>query len=169
MRRFMVAILLALFGISIAAGAAILYYEWNLSTTMTGSEPDVRFYKWSDGTFSNAVSMSYNIYADAWVIDSNGTYGIKNTNGVASRTIYLWVESVSDASKFANYTIRILNPSGSEMCKWTTTDFANLGESRAISWTANPNTVYTIYLMYKGSSTAGAGSSTVNLKLKMQA
>jgi len=158
---------LALFGLGTAVAAAMLYLYW--STTMVGSEPDVRFYKWSDGTLSNTVSMSYNIYADAWVVDRNATYGIKNTNGAASKVVYLWVESVTDTSMFANYTLRILSPNGSEMCKWTTTNFANVGgDSSAISWTANANTVYTIYLMYKGSSTAGSGSSTVNLRLKIQ-
>jgi len=167
MKKLRYAALLALFGFVTTVAAVILYYNWSM--TMTGSTPEVRFYRWSDNALTNTLSMSYNIYADAWVVDSNATYGIKNTNEVASKTVYLWVESVMDASKFANYTVRILNPNGSEVCKWTTINFANVGESNAISWTASPNTVYTIYVMYMGSSTAGSGSSTVNLRLKTQA
>jgi len=166
MKKLRYAALLSLFAFVTAVAAVVIYYE--LPMTMTGSTLDVKFHKWNDGTLWNTVSMSYNIYADAWVVDRNATYGIKNI-GIASKTVFLWVESVTDSSKFANYTVRILGASGSEMCKWTTTDFANVGEGNAVSWTANPNTVYTIYVLYKGSSTAGSDSSTVNLKLKTQA
>ncbi len=165
MRKLYLSALLALFGIAaVTAAIATFYYDWFMS--MDSATPEVQFYSWSDGALSSSVDLSYNIYADAWVVDSNATWGIKN-GGAAPKAVYLWVESVTDSSKFGNYTVIILDPNENEMCRWTTTNFANVGESNAASWTASPNIVYTISVMYLGSSTASSGASTINLRLKI--
>ncbi len=147
--------------ISAALGATILYYEWTM--TLTASVPDVRFYKWSDGTQSNTLNFPCNLYADVWMIDDNATYGIKN-NAVSDKTVYLWVESCNDPTKIANYTVQILNDTGSSLCTWTTTDFSNVGEVNAVSWTASANGIDTIKVMIKGASTVAGVSVELRLK-----
>jgi hypothetical protein len=147
--------------ISIVSGAVVLNYDWAIN--LTASTPDVRFYKWSDGTQANTITLLYNFYADVWMIDSNATYGIKN-NAATSKTVYLWIESCSNPTKIANYTLQILNEAGSPQCTWTTTDFINTGESNAVSWAANASKIYAIKVMIKGASTIG--NATIQLKLK---
>ena len=147
--------------VSVVFAAVILYYDWTMN--LTASVPDVRFYKWSDSTQSNTLGLPYNIYADVWMIDDNATYGIKNNAG-SGKTVYLWVESCSDSSKIANYTVQILEDTGSTLCTWTTTDFSNTGEGNAVSWTAGASGVDTIKVMIKGASTVAGVSIQLRLK-----
>ena len=156
--------LLVLDLVSTVFGAVLLYYDWTMN--LTASVPDVRFYKWSDSTQTNTLSLSYNIYADIWMIDNNATYGIKN-NAVSGKTVYLWVESCSDPSKIANYTVQILDETGSKLCTWTTTDFLNIGETSAVSWIAGAGGIDSIKVMIKGASTVA--NVSIELKLKTDA
>lgn len=153
--------LLLLSIISAVFGATILYYEWTM--TLTASLPDVRFYRWSDGTQSNTLNLPFNLYADVWMIDDNTTYGIKN-NALSDKTVYLWIESCDDPTRIANYTVQILNVNGSTLCTWTTTDFSNMGEVNAVSWTASANGIDTIKIMIKGASTVAGVSVELRLK-----
>lgn len=147
--------------VSIAFAAVLLYYDWTM--TLTASVPEVRFYKWSDGTQSNTIDLPYNLYADVWMIDDNATYGIKN-NAASNKTVYLWVESCTDAANIANYTVQILDQTGSTLCTWTTTDFSNIGESNAESWTADASGINTIKIIIKGASTVAGVSIELRLK-----
>ncbi len=146
--------------------AAFLYYDW--SVTMTGATPQVRFIDWDTGTLYNTIDLTYNIYADLWLVDDNATYGIKNT-GTTAKTVYLWVDSCNATNWFSNFTIQILNETGTVLATWTTTDFSNIGEANAISWTADANGIKTdtIKVMFKGSSDVVVGNVVrVTLKLK---
>lgn len=147
--------------VSVVFAAVILYYDWTM--TLTAAIPDVRFYKWSDGTQSNTIDLPYNIYADVWMVDDNATYGIKN-NAVSDKTVYLWVGSCSDPTKIANYTVQVMDETGSTLCTWTTTDFSNTGESNAVSWTTGANGIDTIKVQIKGASTVGGVSIELRLK-----
>ncbi len=151
---------------STALGVAMLYYEWTM--TLTAAVPDVRFYRWSDGTQVNTIDLPYNIYADMWIIDDNATYGIKN-NGASAKTVYLWIHSCSDPTKIANYTVQILDETGSVLTTWTTTNFNNIGEDNAVSWTADVNGIKidTIKVLIKGASTVAG--VTIELRLKTAA
>ena len=159
------AILKALFLIGVVVAAIVLYYDWTMS--LTGANPNVRFYKWADATQANTVNLPYNIYLDAWLIDDNATYGIKSNDPTNDYTVYLWVQAISDTSKLANLTIVILHPDGTQAAKWTSTTFTNLGEAYAVNWLAKKNTIYTVQLFIKGSSTILVGDTvTCDLKLK---
>jgi hypothetical protein len=147
--------------VSVVFAAMILYYDWTM--TLTASVPDVRFYKWSDGTQSNTIDLPCNLYADVWLIVDNATCGIKN-NAALDKTVYLWVESCSDPTKIANYTVQILDDTGSTLCTWTTTDFSNTGESNAVSWTAGANGIDTIRVQIKGASSVTGVSIELRLK-----
>jgi len=147
--------------VSVVSAAVILYYDWTM--TLTGSVPDVRFYKWSDSTQVNTLDLPYNIYADVWTVDDNATYGIKNNAG-SVKNVSLWVESCSDPSKIANYTVQILEDTGSVLCTWTTTDFSNTGEANNVGWTAGANGIDTIKVMIKGASTVAGVSIELRLK-----
>jgi L-rhamnose isomerase len=147
--------------ISAAFGAVVLYYDWTMN--LTASVPDVRFYNWNDSTQSNTINLPYNLYADIWTVDDNATYGIKN-NAVSEKIVHFWVESCSDPTRIANYTVQILNGTSSVLCTWTTTDFSNAGESNAVSWTADANSIDTIKVMIKGAS--AVANVTIELRLK---
>lgn len=151
--------------VGIVAGAMLLYYDWTM--TLTGANPKVRFYKWADATQTNTINLPYNIYPNSWLIDENATYGIKNNDASNDYTVYLWVEAISDASKLANLTITILHPNGTHAAKWTTTTFTNVGETYAVNWLANRNTIYTIQVLVSGSNTIAVGDTvTCDLRLK---
>jgi hypothetical protein len=152
--------LLAIAAVTTVFGAVLLNYDWTM--TLTASVPDVRFYRWSDATQSNTVDLQYNFYADVWVIDENATHGVIN-NAASSKTIDLWVGSCSDPTRVANYTLQILSGAGSTLCTWTTTDFSNIGESNAVSWTADANAIYTVKVMIKGASTIAGVSIQLRL------
>ncbi|MDH5634518.1 MAG: hypothetical protein OEY30_01685, partial [Candidatus Bathyarchaeota archaeon] len=112
--------LLVLSLIATAFGSVLLYYDWTIN--LTASTPDVRFYKWSDGTQANTIGLSYNIYADIWTMDYNATYGIKN-NAASDKTVYLWWDSCSDPDSIANLTVQIIDEIGFPLLTLTTTDF----------------------------------------------
>lgn len=161
-------IIKALFLVGAVAGAMLLYYDWTFS--LTGAVPKVRFYKWADATQTNTITLPYNIFADALLVEDNATYGIKNNDAANDYMVYLWAEAISDASKLANITIVILHPDGTQACKWTSTSFTNLGEANAVGWLAIRSTVYTIQVFIEGSSTVVVGDTvTCDLKLKMAA
>jgi len=150
--------------IGIVFASAMLYYDWTV--TMTGAKPLVVFYKWADGTNATTIDLTYNIYANLWLIDDNATYGVKN-GATVSKTIYMWADSCNATTWFANYTVQILDTSGAVQATWTTTDFSSVGESTAVSWSQPAGTIYTIKVLFKGSSSVVVGSAArVNMKLK---
>lgn len=153
--------LLVLSASSAVLAATLLYYDWTMN--LTASVPDVRFYRWSDGTQTNTLTLPFNLYAEVWTVDDNATHGISN-NAASDKTVYLWVESCSDPTKIANYTVQILDQTGSILTTWTTTDFSNTGESNAVSWTAKANGIDTIKVMVKGASTV----STLSIELRLK-
>lgn len=149
----------------IVAGAMLLYYDWTM--TLTGANPKVRFYNWDDETQINTINLPYNIYPNSWFIDENATYGIKNNDASNDYNVYLWIETISDASKLANLTIIILHSDGTQAAKWTSTTFTNLGEAYAVNWLANRNTIYTIQVLITGSNTIVEGDMVAcDLRLK---
>lgn len=149
--------LIVLSTVSVVFGAVMLHYDWTLN--LTASVPDVRFYKWSDSTQSNTLTLPYNIYADVWTIDDNATYGIKNNAGSA-KTVYLTIDSYSSTSEIANLTIQILEDTGLVLCTFTT----DMGSYSEVSWTAGANGVDTIKVMIKGASTV----ANVNIGLRLR-
>ena len=153
--------LLVLGTISVVFGAVVLYYDWTM--TLTAGVPDVRFYEWSSGIETNTITMSYNIYEDVWTIDNNASYGIRN-NALSGKTVYLWVESCSDPSIIGNFTVQVLEPSGTPLCTWTTTDFSNTGEVNAVSWFADGEETYTFKNMVRGLSSLGEASVSLSIQ-----
>ena len=154
--------------IGIVFASVLLYYDWTV--TMTGALPDIRFYKWSDGTNATSIGLTYNIYPNVTLIDSNATYGIKNW-AATDKTVYMWVESCNATTWFANFTIQILNETSVVLATWATTDFSSLGESTAVSWTADASgtKIDTIKVLFQGSNNVVIGGvATVSLKLKTQ-
>jgi hypothetical protein len=151
--------LLGLSLIATAFGSVLLYYNWTIN--LTASTPDVRFYKWSDGTQANTIDLSYNIYADIWTIDYNATYGIKN-NAASAKTVYLWWDSCSDPDSIANFTVQISDGTGL-LLTLTTTDFAMYSEY-LYYWTAGAGGIDTISIMIKGASTVNSVSIGLHLK-----
>jgi hypothetical protein len=156
--------------IGIVFAAPLLYYDWTV--TMTGASPKIFFHKWAT-PFTNAttIDLTYNVYADLWLIDTNATYGIMN-NDTAPKTVYMWVESTNMTTPtdwFANFTVQIRNETGDVLQTWTTTDFASLGEGTQVSWTADANGIKidTIKVLFKGGSDVVVGEAVkVSLKLK---
>lgn len=142
---------------------AYLYYEWQIS--LTASTPQVRFFKWSDQTLYNTITLSYNVYADAWVKDDNSTHGIRNT-GSTDKTTYVWFESITGASNVVNVTIFVLNQTGTQLCSITTDGSSNIGEAYAQSWNCDSDGTKTdtLKIWFKGASTVGA--ATINLGMK---
>jgi len=145
---------------------AFLYYDW--SVTMTGSKPMLVFYKWADGTNATTIDLTYNIFQNIWLVDNNATYGIKN--GYASaKTVYFWAESCNATTWFQNFTVQVLDTTGSVLATWTTTDFSNTGESNAVSYSHAAGAIYTIKVLFKGSSSVVVGNAVrVQMKLKVQ-
>jgi len=153
--------------IGIVFAAAMLYYDWTV--TMTGALPDIRFYKWSDGSSATSINLAYNIYPNITLIDNNATYGIKNW-GATDKTVYMWVESCNATTWFANFTVQILNETGVVLATWTTTDFSSIGESTAVSWTADVNGIKTdtIKVLFQANNNVVVGGvAVVSLKLKV--
>lgn len=160
-----IAVIRVLFLVGIVAAAVLMYYDWVM--TLTGAVPKVRFYRWADATQVNTIDLPYNIFTDAWLIDDNATYGIKNNDATTDYATYLWVEAISDKSKLANFTIVILRPDGTQAAKWTSTGFTNLGETNAVNWLATKSTTYTIQIYIMGSGTVVPGDTvTCDLMLK---
>ena len=155
--------LLVLSLIATAFGSVLLYYDWTIN--LTASTPDVRFYKWSDGTQANTIGLSYNIYADIWTMDYNATYGIKN-NAASDKTVYLWWDSCSDPDSIANLTVQIIDEIGFPLLTLTTTDFSMYSEF-LYNWTAGAGGIDTIKIMIKGASTVN--SVSIGLRLKTDA
>ncbi len=159
------------FMVGIVFATIWLYYDWTV--TMTGAVPVIQFYRWADGANATTIELTYNVYADLWVIDDNATWGIKNW-GTTSKTVYLWVYSTNMTTPtdwFANFTVQILNETGVVLATWTTTDFTNIGEENAVSWTADVNGIKidTIKVLFKGGSGVAVGEAVkVNLKLKVE-
>jgi len=151
--------------IGIVFAAAMLYYDWTV--TMTGATPLVVFFKWIDSSNATTIDLTYNIYPDMWLIDGNASYGIKNGYGTP-KTIYMWAESCNATTWFANYTINILNSAGAIQASWTTTNFGSVGEGTAVSWSQGAGIIYTIKVLFKGTSSVVTGSKArVNMKLKV--
>jgi len=154
------ALLLALaLTIGTVSATAVLIYEWQLS--LTAATPKVRFYKWSDQSYADTVTLNYNLYANLWLYDDNAAYGIKNTDSSA-HTVYLYIDSISDPSKVENITVRILDGE-TEMAK-VTWQGGGLPTSK-VNFDAAANTAYTLEVWIKGASTVA--SVTVNLKMEV--
>jgi hypothetical protein len=155
--------LLVLCLVATALGSVLLYYDWTIN--LTAATPDIRFYKWSDGTQANTIDLSYNIYADVWMIDYNTTYGIKN-NAVSDKTVYLWWDSCSDPESIANFTVQIIDETGFPLLTYSTIDFSTYSEF-LYYWTAGAGGIDTIKVMIKGASTVS--SVSIGLRLKTDA
>jgi len=81
----------------------------------------------------------------------------------------MWVESCNATTWFLNYTVQILDTTGSVVATWTTTDFSNIGEANAVSWSHPNATIYTIKVMFRGSSSVIVGNAVrVEMRLKTQ-
>lgn len=149
--------------IGLVLAAAYLYYEWQIS--LTAATPQVRFFKWSDESLYNTITLSCNVYADAWVKDDNATHGIKNT-GSTAKTTYIWFESITGGSNVANVTIFVRNETGTQLCYITTDGSSNIGEASAQSWNCDAQGIKTdtLKIWVKGASAVGA--VTINLGMK---
>lgn len=165
-KRAILALLLATLAVGAVYAATVLIYEWTL--TLTGAIPDVRFIKWANSTLHNTVDLPYNIYADMWIYDANATYGIRNTNATLSKTVDIYINTISDTTKVANVTVQILTQDGDTVkatCTWATT--GSLPTSKQ-SFTADPSTNYIIRVWVKGSTNVVATDSvTVGMKLEV--
>jgi hypothetical protein len=157
--------------IGIVFAVAMLYYDWAM--VMTGATPIVQFYKWADGSNATTITLTYNVYPNLWLIENNATWGIKNW-GTTAKTVCMWVDSTNMTNPtdwFANYTVQILNQTGTVLATWTTTNFASIGENTKVSWTADANGIKTdtIKVLFKGGSNVVVGQAVrINLKLQVQ-
>lgn len=151
--------------VSVVLAVAYLYFDWSI--TLTPSVPQVQFYRWSDQTNATTIDLPYNIYADAWVKDDNATYGVRNWNTTASKTVYIWFESITGDSYLTNATVLVIDEDGStELARITTDGTTNLGESNAQSWTAsNADTgIDTLRIWIEGAGTVGAVTANLGMK-----
>jgi len=165
LRLPLIAATAAMLLVGVVAGAALFYYDWTMN--LTGANPKIRFYRWTDATQTNTINLPYTIYPSLLFVDENATYGIRNNDASNDYAVSLWVETISNTSRLANLTITILNPSGSQEARWASSTFTNLGEAYAVSWLGRKGTIYTVQVLIIGSSIIGEGDSvTCDLRLK---
>lgn len=166
-KKTLTLILLAILLISpvLANSIAILYYNWTVQ--LQGATPLVVFYKWSDGSNATTITLSHKIYKSILERVDNETYGIKNGNTTSAKTIYLWVNSCNATTWFSNFTVRVTNGAGVIQASWTTTNFASVGESTAVSWSQPASAIYTIRLVWQGTTSVVIGQwASIALQLK---
>jgi hypothetical protein len=115
------------------------------------------FYKWSDGTTSDSMSLSYNLFNGTWTHDSNATYGIKSTGVYSTLNTHLLLNSISDPNVVENVTFIIRNGAGVEVARvtWATGDTLPTAPQPLDLAT---NVVYTIEVWIKGKATVSGVS-----------
>ncbi len=151
----------ALLIVGVTLGVAFLVYSsplyaYDFGLNASGAGMNVRFVHWSDGTFSNTVSLNYNIYADVTTYDSNATYGIANTAGKAI-TVILRIGSITNTGKVANVTLTILSQDGTQQVakmSWTGGDALPTPDQTFI---AAAQTDYLLQVSIRGASSVVAG------------
>ncbi len=162
----------ALLIVGVTLGVAFLVYSsplyaYDFGLDGSGAGMNVRFVHWSDGTFSNTVSLNYNIYADVTTYDSNATYGIANTNTAGKAvTVNVRIESITNPGKVTNVTLTILSQDGTQQMarmSWTGGDALPTPDQTFI---ATAQTSYLIRISLKGSSSVVA-DDPVNIGLHM--
>lgn len=124
-----------------------MYLSWEVE--LTGEIPPVRFYKWDEAKEYNTMSLSYNIYPEAWIRVKNATYGIINRSN-KEISVSLWIQHISEVDKVSNIIINIISPNRGIIATYEWNGGA-LGEDTAISFVLMPKTIYTIELWIKGS------------------
>jgi hypothetical protein len=156
--------------IGIALGVALLVYssplytyEFGLSTL--GASSNVKFIHWADETFSNTISLNYNMYADVTTYDANATYGITNlANKLIS--ISVRIESISNSGKVANLTLTIFSQDGTQQMTRISWAGGNSVPTSPQTFNANPQTSYVIQVSLKGADSVTAGdTSSIILQL----
>ena len=151
----------ALLIVGVTLGVAFLVYSsplyaYDFGLNASGAGMNVRFIHWSDGTFSNTISLDYNIYADVTTYDSNATYGIANTAGKAI-TVSVRIGSITNTGKVANVTLTILSQDGTQQVarmSWTGGDALPTADQ---TFTATAQTDYLIQISIRGASSVVAG------------
>ena len=142
--------------IGIALGVALLVYSSPLYTyefglSASGANSNVKFIHWADATFSNTISLNYNMYADVTTYDANATYGITNmANKLIS--ISVRIESISNTGKVANLTLTILSQDGTQQMTRISWAGGNAFPTPPQTFTANPQANYMIQVSIKGAS-----------------
>jgi hypothetical protein len=139
-------ILLALTATTVL-GATYLYY--NLNINLVGEKSGISFYRWSDKSRVSTLSLSYNIYPNVTVRVKNSTYGLINSLK-ENKTIYLWIESISDEEKIRSVIINIVSPRGDVVATYEWIG-GPLGQGTAIPITMEGNTIYSIEYLITGS------------------
>jgi hypothetical protein len=151
-------------GVSLLIYSSPLYsYEFGLSAS--GASTSVKFIHWADGTLSNTISLSYDVYADVTTYDSNATYGIANT-ATRQITLSVRIESISNPALMTNLTLAILSQNGNQQLARTSWTGGNAIPTPPQSFTANPQTNYLIQVSIKGASSVALGQAT-NIVLQM--
>jgi len=121
------------------------------------------FYKWEDGTQSDSITLTYNIYQNLWLHDANASYGLMST-GVHSCTVQMYIESINDTTPIANFTMIIRAPDLTEVARivWTPGDSI---PTTPQTFQLEPNTKYTIEIWILGSDNVSDVSISVKLEV----
>jgi hypothetical protein len=156
-------LLIALLGTTIPAYA---YYFVYLPSTIvyTAVTPDVQFYKWSDGTKQNNITLSFNFAANVSTYEPNATWAIRNSGG-SPKTVKNWIDSITDTTKITNITIQIMTDDGltqKALMKWVTGDPAPPTAQQ--SWSASAGTNYLIWIWCTGATSVADIHVTLGLQ-----
>ncbi len=95
----------------------------------------------------------------------NASYGIWN-RGASNKTVYLWADYPFFPNNIVNFYVNILDDTGAFITWWTTSDWSNIGEANAVSWTATAGMKYTLYIILMGASFPSDPSEEIALALK---
>jgi len=156
--------------VGIALGVALLIYSsplyiYEFGLSASGANANVKFIHWADGTLSNTISLSYDVYADVTTFDSNATYGIANT-ATKQVTIGIRVASISNTAELANLTLSILSQDATQQMARIAWTGGNALPTPLQTFTVSPQTNYLIQVSIKGASSVVAGDAT-NIVLQM--
>ena len=154
MKRKTMLLLVVFLTAALLTASAYAYFFIYLPSTIqyTVVTPDVQYYRWSDGYKQNNITLTYNFAANVTTYDANATWGIRNS-GASAKTVYNWIDSISDTSKISNITIQILTQNGGTVkatLQWKSGDPAPPTTEQ--SWTADAGTNYMLRIWCTGAT-----------------
>ncbi len=150
--------------IGIALGVALLIYSsplyaYEFGLSAMGANTSVEFIHWIDGSHSNTISLSYDVYSDVTTYDSNATYGVRN-NAIRQITVSVRVESMSNTAELANLTLTILSQDGVQQMARISWASGSAIPTPFQTFTASPQTNYIIQVSIKGASSIANNEAT---------
>lgn len=162
-RKTMLSLVALLTAVALLTTSAYAYFFIYLPSTIkyTAVTPDVQYYRWSDGYKQNNITLTYKFAANVVTYVANATWGIRNS-GATPKTVYNWIDRISDTSKISNITIQILTQDGGTVkatLQWKTGDPAPPTAKQ--SWTADAGANYVLRIWCTGAT------SIANIEIKL--